>query len=256
MKRGLAPVATRRATTPSDAAYDDDGNGDQQPAEVLSRIQRSQAETLKSLKRAQRETNQTIEVGEDTTRRLAHQSDTINRIDGTLDKTEYELKVADRILKGMTGIGGAIASWFTSAPKAPPPQMPHARDLDASPSSASSGKKTPPPASSSTQPSSRRGDFIPITSAKGGASGSKSSTASGAVDSQEAAAAQQRSEYDVAIDQGLDALMRDLTVIKGQAKLHSEVIDEQNRRLDEISKKTDRVDDHMRRNQRKIKNLM
>lgn len=190
------------------------------------RQSQEQKSTTELLRQAARDASASVDVANDTSRQLATQGEQMDRIDRDLDTIEYELKVSDRIVKGMSSWGGMIASWFTSAPKKPKDTHRQIGDH-------------PPREESRTQQSAQTRPQV--------------------VDRRQQADRRQevdRKRHDDDDDDLLDALAGNLAVLKTQAHLHREVIDEHNKKLDALSTKNDHVMSHMQRTDRNIRKML
>lgn len=169
------------------------------------------------LRQACRDANASIEIGNDTTQRLGAQGEQMDRMGRQLDNIEYELKVSDRIVKNISSWGGMVASWFSSTPSAPKEaQNQTSRHVQAV------GQTGKPPG---LLP--RKKDAV---------------SESPLVVNEE--------------DRLLDSLSNDLQVLKGQATLHRDVLDEHNKKLEKLVDKNDRVMAHMQKTDRNVRKLL
>lgn len=75
-------------------------------------------QTVEILRRTCRTSGETIDLGHQNTTLLVQQGEQMDRIDDSLNRVEHGLRVSDKLLKGMKGIGGSVVSLFTSV-KAP-----------------------------------------------------------------------------------------------------------------------------------------
>jgi hypothetical protein len=195
----------------------------------------SYSDATEILKKARREACAAIDIANETTHSLARQGEQIDRIDENLDCIEYELKVSDRIVRSMESWGGMIASWFKPKPKPPKPQEPPKRSVDGA------------------QTNEGRPQGVVAVGGKGArhprvvsAVSSSSAPATGGVGG----------PYFQEHDALLDGLSHDLTTLKEQAHVQREVIAEQTQKLDAIDGKTDKVQWHMKRTEKKIKRML
>lgn len=78
-----------------------------------------QPQTVDLLRKTAQTTARSVALGDETTAKLQVQSEQIERSKRSLDQAEYNLKVSDRLVKGIGSVGGAIASWFSRKPKVP-----------------------------------------------------------------------------------------------------------------------------------------
>lgn len=176
------------------------------------------------LKRACRDASASVEIGHDTTRQLQKQGEQMDGISRTLDGVEYELRVSDRIVKSMSSWGGMIASWFTSEPKRPKEKA---------------SKETPSVRGAAS--SSARG----ATNSRGHASSP-----------QDSALREELRTAKTEEDALLDTLANDLDTLKHQATNQREVLAVQNRQLDDLNGKSERVKAHMDTTNRKVRKML
>jgi hypothetical protein len=173
--------------------------------------------TTELLRQACRDANASVDVGNDTNTKLSKQGEQMTSMSNTLENIEYELKVSDRIMKGMSSWGGMVSSWFTSAPKAPKEKKEEIRK-------------------SEKRPKRQDEKHRPIEN----------------LNRTHSPIAQGHDED----DQLLDALHNDLKIMKTQATTQREVIKEQNTKLDELVKKSEAVTQHMRSTDRKVRQML
>ncbi|CUG30418.1 Hypothetical protein, putative [Bodo saltans] len=173
--------------------------------------------TTELLKQACRDANASVEVGNDTNTKLSKQGEQMSSMSNTLDNIEYELKVSDRIMKGMSSWGGMVSSWFTSAPKAPKESKVEVVKQE---------RQRRPQETKPAKPAPLEKKSSPVN--------------------------EDRDED----DRLLDALHNDLKIMKSQAKTQREVIKEQNTKLDELVKKNEAVTQHMRSTDRKVRQML
>ena len=173
--------------------------------------------TTELLRQACRDANASVDVGNDTNTKLSKQGEQMSSMSNTLDNIDYELKVSDRIMKGMSSWGGMVSSWFTSAPKAPKEKKEEIRK-------------------SEKRPKRQDEKHRPIET----------------LNRTHSPIAQGHDED----DQLLDALHNDLKIMKTQATTQREVIKEQNTKLDELVKKSEAVTQHMRSTDRKVRQML
>ncbi len=148
----------------------------------------------------------------------------MTNIDKKLDETEYELKVSDRLVKSISSWGGAFVSWMLPKPKAPPAT----------------------PDSSQSQP--RYASSTPVMEAP---PAKKKSVGGSLPASPTPTHGMTKEEEDL-----LDGLGQDVLTLKHQANLHKVVLDEQNRQLDAMNAKADKVQDHLHKTNRNVRKLL
>lgn len=193
----------------------------------MNRQQQEIIEARKSsseyLKQACKDANATIEVGNDTSSRLQKQGEQMDGMSRSLDHIEYELKVSDKIVKTMSSWGGMVSGWFSSDPKPvkSKPEQPQSSVKAARPAPGSAGKakKSEEKTSTTTENTSTLG----LTQ-----------------------------EEDMLLDQ----LSNNLHVMRGQAHLHRDIIAEQNKKLDELAEKNDKVRLHMQKTDKNVRKML
>ena len=213
------------------------------PQELDTEVALQQRKCTDILKQARRDANQAIAVGEDTSIQLAKQGEQMSNIDRKLDETEYELKVSDRLVKSIGSWGGAFVSWMLPKPKAPP---------TATGSSSSPAPTTEP--ASAARPSSSK----PSTAASSSGSVSRPDKKQPAGQKQQQVEQEARSPFGLSKEEEdlLDGLGQDVSTLKHHATLHRTVLEEQNRQLDRMNAKADKVQDHLHKTNRNVKNLL
>ena len=76
-----------------------------------------EAQQEQALDNILRTAHETLDIGNQSKLNLQRQGETINKIDGNLDKVERNLKKSEYIVKGMTSTFGFIKSLFKSTKK-------------------------------------------------------------------------------------------------------------------------------------------
>lgn len=196
--------------------------------EVVEKRENSQT-SVDYLKRACRDASASVEVGHDTTRQLQKQGEQMEGISRTLDSVEYELRVSDRIVKSMSSWGGMVASWFTSAPKRPKDKQPNEKPTS---------KGDVPSSARDNENAKKKGDTRSVPVLRDPVLRDEVRTA--------------KAEEDAL----LDTLANDLDTLKHQATNQREVLAVQNRQLDALNAKSERVKTHMDSTNRKVRKML
>lgn len=207
----------------------------------------SAATTVDLLRQARRETTRAIEVGEATTTQLALQGESLERTEKAVDNIEFNLRISDRILKGMSGWGGALSTWFSSEPKRPQGSTPTTTPTTTVESRVAAS--APPPASPASSTGANGAARAPAASAK------LLATKPGRDQEQKQEEPKTIGGYTVEEDQLLDGISADVAALRSQALLHREVLNDQNRRLDGLNGKVDNVGAHMKSTNAKVKRI-
>lgn len=122
-----------RKTNPFDNDSDDEFekvNGD----EIRGQMQMAKERTLESTKRSLALIEDSHDIAVRTGEELQCQGEQLNRIERNLDKIQSDMKVANRHIKSVNSVWGAIGNYFKKAPK--PKEN---TQLSSSPSSGLSG---------------------------------------------------------------------------------------------------------------------
>ncbi|KEG05311.1 hypothetical protein DQ04_23721000 [Trypanosoma grayi] len=161
-------------------------------------------------------------------------------INRALDDVEHELNVSDRTVRSMSWTG-KVKNWFTSKPRKP-------QSCAGAGGTAGSGSASAPSSSSpSAAPPRQQRQQEPRRVGEAGGGGSSSSngetgTSNGHLSKEE--------------DKLLDTLLNSVGAMREQASLQGELLAGHNRRLDEMSAKTDAVRGHMERTDRSVRKLL
>lgn len=220
----------RKALTDNEKTSNVDLTPEQQ--QEVTQIKQSQAASnVEVLKKAVRTTNDTIDVGNETAVKLKIQGEQMDRVDRKFDEVEYNLKVSDRLVKGMSGFTGKIGSWFTRKPTAPPTAEEKAEKKAQSSKSwlggwmggATSKKVVEPEPTTSTSSANHVPSPGQLT----------------------------KEEEDL-----IDAISHNVGTIKKQAEADSVELKEHERKLADLNDKSDHVDGHMKKTTKKIGKLL
>ena len=212
----------------------DQPGGSDYPQTAQERIQQMKAREKEYLTDAVRTSHTTVRTGHETTQELSRQGEAIDRTDKMVDNIEYELKVSDKIIKSMSGFTGLVASWFTRDPKA-----------------AKNKKKKTTEAVESDNNSPPRDD--PVSGPT--VSKASPSVASGRNASSQSASAAARNDDDADTDRLFDELQGNLSVMRDQAVTQQGILRDQHKRLDELTTKMDKTNQHMKTTQRNMKKI-
>lgn len=188
------------------------------------RLRQEGKTTTELLRQACRDANASVDVGNDTNTKLRKQGEQMDAMSHTLDNVEYELKVSDRIVKGMSSLGGMVSSWFSSAPKAPKEK--------------------------------KEDQLLPVKQLKKNRTEERSARAEPDRVTKRPESPQDQASPRDEDDVLLDALHNDLKTMKNQATTQRDVITEQTRKLDELAKKNDKVIQHMKATDRKVRHML
>ncbi|KAH9582318.1 hypothetical protein LSM04_001418 [Trypanosoma melophagium] len=178
------------------------------------------ASTLEMLQQASRHAQAAIETGVSTTRELQVQGEQLDRITRNLDDIESNLKVSDRTLQGYSR-KGKIKNFFTIKPR------------------------------QKTEPEDTTMGIVGGSSAPMGAQISVSPKEERKQKQREKAESTLSTEEDKIID----SLIYNVGLLRQQALLQGQLLDEQNHRLDAITTKTDAVHGHVVKTNQKIKKM-
>lgn len=238
-----------------------DGASSSAGIDASSLQQEQQPSTVELLKKTVRTTHETIDVGDETAMKLRMQSEQLDRVDKKFDDVEYNLKVSDRLVKGMGGITGKIGSWFTRKPKAPPTvEEKAAKKAQQSKSWLSgwmggSSNNKPAPGATTAGGGSGGNDDASLTAAKPYTSRNGSTLSNGSTGSTAPSTAHPgqltQEEEDL-----LDAISRNVGTIKRQAQADSYELKDQDQKLSELAEKAEFVDGHVKKTNKKIAKLL
>ena len=211
--------------------------------------EQSKQSTTDILRKTARTTAETVDIGDHTMTQLRAQGETIDRVDRKMDEAEYNLKVSDRLVKGIGSVGGMVSTWFSRKPKvAPPKQEKKPGWLDSW-----MGKKKKPEFDELEDPRQKAQQDIRarherdqkerLVAARNGEPVAKTTGPSNP-------GALTKEEEDL-----LDIISGDVGRMHQQANHTTEILGEQQKKLDSLSTKVDNVNDHMRKTTRNIKKI-
>jgi hypothetical protein len=178
-----------------------------------------QPQTVDLLRKTAQTTARSVALGEETTEKLQVQSEQIERSKRSLDQAEYNLKVSDRLVRGIGSVGGAIASWFSRKPKVP------------------KEKDTTAP-----QPQAKQ---------KGGAPGS------GGPYQPEGRQQQGPADHMFSEEENhlIDTIGRDVATLRQQAETQQTIVTHQREVLGKMEKQTDKIEGQMKKTTNKMQKI-
>eukprot|EP00388_Colpodella_angusta_P040392 GDKK01050071.1.p1 GENE.GDKK01050071.1~~GDKK01050071.1.p1 ORF type:complete len:236 (-),score=26.91 GDKK01050071.1:62-769(-) len=222
-RQDLVGKAPARSQPPS--TYSPTADPDQTQAQLhQERMEALQQEQRRYLTEAVRSSHATVNTGHATTQELAKQGETIERVDKGVENIEYELKVSDKLVKNMSGLTGMVASWFMKDPKP---------------------KKKSDAACCKADDSAVRKD----TKSKSYSVPDRSTTTTTTSTSDNA------NPHDIETDKLLGELANNLSVMRDQAHTQQGILRDQHKQLDELTKKVDKTNQHMKKTDANIKKI-